>query len=664
MSFDKANRRVDCIEALPMRKWIAQLCPLIALVAALSGCGGPATPEQPPEEYASSRQALSLCGQWDTYNVDPNKAYVVQQNEWGGNFGQCIDVNGTAFTVTSGNFNNSTSGAPATYPSIFKGCHWGNCTNSSGMPLQVSSLGSVTSSWSTSGASGAYDVAYDIWFNTTPTTSGQPNAAELMIWVNRGGNPQPAGSKVANVTAAGANWDVWFSTSFGWNYVAYLATSPVNAVSNLDIKALTNDAVARGYIKPAWYLIDIEAGFEIWSGGIGLKTSSFSASVVSGTNTGGGSSGGTSSGGTSTTSSPYSGSPVAVPGKIEAENFDNGGEGVAYHDSDATNSGGAYRSTGVDVESTTDSGGGYNVGWTAGGEWLAYTVNVPSAGTYTLQARVASNGSGGNFHVEFGGANKTGTMTVPNTGGWQSWTTLSATVSLSAGTQIMKIVEDSGGAGNGGNVGNFNWINVTSGSSTSSGSTGSTTTAPSVPTGLSATAGNAQVSLSWTASSGASSYNVLRSTTSGSGYASIASGVTTTSYTNTGLTNGTTYFYVVQAVNSTGTSGNSTQASATPMGTSSSLPSGCSSPITVPAGTSSVTLNSTAGGCYKVTIPSTTNNGNIAGWGCSSWDGRTMSVDGSAASSTCGYAITKWSDGSYYFNASAGTYAWAAFNWW
>jgi fibronectin type 3 domain-containing protein/regulation of enolase protein 1 (concanavalin A-like superfamily) len=87
---------------------------------------------------------------------------------------------------------------------------------------------------------------------------------------------------------------------------------------------------------------------------------------------------------------------------------------------------------------------------------------------------------------------------------------------------------------------------------------------PAAPTGLTATAGNAQVALSWTASSGATSYNVKRATVSGGPYTTVATGVTATSYTNTGLTNGTTYYYVVSAVNSSGESANSTQASATP----------------------------------------------------------------------------------------------------
>jgi hypothetical protein len=85
----------------------------------------------------------------------------------------------------------------------------------------------------------------------------------------------------------------------------------------------------------------------------------------------------------------------------------------------------------------------------------------------------------------------------------------------------------------------------------------------SAPTGLTATAGNAQVSLTWNASSGATSYNVYSATTNGGPYTEITN-VTTLSYTNTGLTNGTTYYYVVTAVNTSGQSGNSNQASATP----------------------------------------------------------------------------------------------------
>jgi len=97
----------------------------------------------------------------------------------------------------------------------------------------------------------------------------------------------------------------------------------------------------------------------------------------------------------------------------------------------------------------------------------------------------------------------------------------------------------------------------------SGGSGGGSGQSPATPSGLTATAGNKQVSLTWNASSGATSYNVKRSTTSGGPYSTITS-PTTTSYTDSNLTNGTAYYYVVSAVNANGESGNSGQASSTP----------------------------------------------------------------------------------------------------
>jgi O-glycosyl hydrolase/sarcosine oxidase gamma subunit len=155
---------------------------------------------------------------------------------------------------------------------------------------------------------------------------------------------------------------------------------------------------------------------------------------------------------------PFSGTPVAVPGTIEAEQFDNGGEGVAYHDLTAGNSGGQFRATDVDIEATTDVNGGYDVGWISPGEWLIYTINVTTAGTYTLDARVACPGAGGTFHLEINGAPLTGALTIPNTGGWQTWTTVSTSIHLAAGTQTLRLVFDT--LGPSGAVGNVNYLRV------------------------------------------------------------------------------------------------------------------------------------------------------------------------------------------------------------
>lgn len=150
--------------------------------------------------------------------------------------------------------------------------------------------------------------------------------------------------------------------------------------------------------------------------------------------------------GTGCGQTPYFGSPFVFPTRIEAEDFDLGGEGVAYHDADAGNNGSQYRTTqDVDIEACSDGGGGYNIGWINPGEWLEYTVTVPTAGTYTLEARVASLSSGGTFHVEFNGTDETGDVNVPATGGWQTWTTVSATMTLAAGTQTMRFASTASG---------------------------------------------------------------------------------------------------------------------------------------------------------------------------------------------------------------------------
>lgn len=89
---------------------------------------------------------------------------------------------------------------------------------------------------------------------------------------------------------------------------------------------------------------------------------------------------------------------------------------------------------------------------------------------------------------------------------------------------------------------------------------------PAAPAALTATAGNAQAALSWTASAGASGYNVKRATVSGGPYTTVAAGVSAAGYTDTGLVNGTVYYYVVSAVNAAGESANSAQATAIPAG--------------------------------------------------------------------------------------------------
>ena len=166
----------------------------------------------------------------------------------------------------------------------------------------------------------------------------------------------------------------------------------------------------------------------------------------------------------STAEAPFGGTPAPIPGTLQSENYDVGGEGVAYHDVDGVNSGGQYRSDGVDVELCGDSGGGYDVGWTSNGEWLKYTVNVATAGAYTVSFRVAAAAAigtnAGSFHLQTpSGTNLSGTVSVPGTGGWQTYTTITASVTLPAGQQIIELFEDTGGY----NLNSLTFASATSG---------------------------------------------------------------------------------------------------------------------------------------------------------------------------------------------------------
>ena len=102
----------------------------------------------------------------------------------------------------------------------------------------------------------------------------------------------------------------------------------------------------------------------------------------------------------------------------------------------------------------------YNVGWTASGEWLKYSVNAIVDGTYSLAARVASQGNAGTFHVEIDGQNVTGAITVTNTGTWQTYTTYLVTnIAINAGPHEVRLSLDASGAN--GTVGNYNYLNFT-----------------------------------------------------------------------------------------------------------------------------------------------------------------------------------------------------------
>ena len=253
---------------------------------------------------------------------------------------------------------------------------------------------------------------------------------------------------------------------------------------------------------------------------------------------------------------PYPGNHNAVPGNILVQDYDTGGQGVGYFDVANVNQGGQYRtSEGVSLEGCsegTTATGLYDYGYCAPGDYLNFTVTVAKTDNYNIGFRVAAPALGGLFHLEVDGTNVTGSLQIPNTGGYQNWQTVTApNVNIASGTHIFHLALD---ASTNGTFGNFHYINFTA----------VPTGPPAAPTALTGVAGNASAYLTFTGSTGAASYKIKRSLTGAAGSFTTIGTTTTTSYVDTGLTNGTVYYYVVDATNNIGDSADSNKVSVTP----------------------------------------------------------------------------------------------------
>ncbi len=154
--------------------------------------------------------------------------------------------------------------------------------------------------------------------------------------------------------------------------------------------------------------------------------------------------------------------PLSIPGRIEAEDYDLGGEGVAYHDTTPGNEGGVYRHDDVDIE-TIAGESSPSVGWIRDGEYLTYTANVTQSGSYTLSARVASPDGGRKISFSVDGV-PMATIAVPKTGSFVKFTTVQVPVTLHTGSCVLKLSFS-------GERQNINWIEFVPG----------TITTPTVP---------------------------------------------------------------------------------------------------------------------------------------------------------------------------------------
>jgi N-acetylneuraminic acid mutarotase len=245
---------------------------------------------------------------------------------------------------------------------------------------------------------------------------------------------------------------------------------------------------------------------------------------------------------------PFGGTPIKLPAMIQAENFDNGGQKIAYYDTDTTNLGGVYRQTPVDV--TTSSEGGYAIGYIRAGEWLTYTVTAPKSADYAVNLRVANGGLGGTYHLEVDGVKKSNALTFANTGSWKTWKTIAiGKLTLPAGEHEVKIVFDSQNNASD-YIGNVNWIEIVGATVTPTGSPFSPANAIVNPVGAN------QINLAWEdASSNEVGFRIERRITGEANFATIATtkaGVT--AYADTSVAPATTYEYQVRSYNNGGAS--------------------------------------------------------------------------------------------------------------
>jgi xyloglucan-specific endo-beta-1,4-glucanase len=231
------------------------------------------------------------------------KSYIIQNNNWGNPNGsdQTLTYSDNSFNITQST--GSGSQAPASFPSIFIGANGDvqagtySTRSDDHLPKQISGITSLMSTFRHTGTSGSLNATYDIWFSDhMPTGARYDDAISgfIMLWLYDPPNAQPIGSVArSNVSLGGKTWNVWVGprgstgatcegAACGANrpVVSYVATSTSTSFSG-DLKPFFADAAQNG-IGASWYLTDVFAGFECWSGSdcVGKQVQEFTAVVA------------------------------------------------------------------------------------------------------------------------------------------------------------------------------------------------------------------------------------------------------------------------------------------------------------------------------------------------------------------------------------------------
>lgn len=268
----------------PARRTMARL--RLTALAGVLATAVPAVPAQaagavPAAHSPGQRQVSILCKRYQHFAVTTAHGahFVVKNDNYGGQQ-ECLAVRGEwpNFAVAQSQLP-TWHAKPQAYPFILRGCSWGTCSApDSELPAQVWALHRPVATWHTTQVrKGEWDAALDTWFGTRPMTTGQADGAEMMIWLSARRITVPRHTPIVHIGHVRWYLQHWRACHAGtcWNYIQFRRVWPVLRVTRLPLLPFIHRAGKRGWIQPAWWLENIEAGFELWQGGTGLATNWF-----------------------------------------------------------------------------------------------------------------------------------------------------------------------------------------------------------------------------------------------------------------------------------------------------------------------------------------------------------------------------------------------------
>jgi hypothetical protein len=246
------------------------------MAVAMAGIGAVAIPVS-AQPVSKSHQKLCRKYQHVTVRTRSGTAFAVRNDFWG-TPGFCLTNSGLRpnFKVTKSG-RNTIHGDVMSFPYILRGCSWGVCTPQAKLPARVTALRKPEASWQAqTHASGRWNASLELWFAKHNMRTGQANGAELMIWLKTRDLPK---SSLRVVRIDHTRWYLahWVARGQGksWNYIQFRRVRPVKGVNHLKLWPFIKKAEQMRWVRPSDWMLNIEAGFEVWSGGKGLGTKSF-----------------------------------------------------------------------------------------------------------------------------------------------------------------------------------------------------------------------------------------------------------------------------------------------------------------------------------------------------------------------------------------------------